>query len=340
VKSPALEDLDLPEPLAKRLAAKGLTSLEKIESIGVGQLQHVEGVGPEGAEQVAAAIDAYRNAHGDELWRVMARTEALSDLDYGFFVNDLKAAVEPVLDHYRKQGVEGLDAVYTGLVPLVYKTQHELLRGLVESLLLAFALIAVVMIIVLRSPSAGLLAMIPNSFPVVVIFGLMGWLRIKVDIGSMMTFSVALGVAVDDTIHYLTWYRRGLDQGLNRKGAVMLAYERCATAMTQTTLIGGFGLAVFAFSTFTPTQRFGMLMLTLLVAALFGDLIFLPALLTGPLGRFFRGQRRRKAPDPSGDDTAGEPAGDEEDLHTVPDNGVLPPACLHASGRHQPQRAS
>ena len=58
--------------------------------------------------------------------------------------------------------------------------------------------------------------------------------------------------------------------------------------MTQTTLIGGLGLSVFAFSTFTPTQRFGVLMLALLVAALFGDLIFLPAVLSSPIGRFFR----------------------------------------------------
>jgi predicted RND superfamily exporter protein len=160
---------------------------------------------------------------------------------------------------------------------------------------LAFVLIAIVMMVVLRSPSAGLVAMLPNLFPVIVIFGFMGWLGILVDIGSMMTASVALGVAVDDTIHYLTWYRKGIDLGLDRKGAAMMAYERCATAMTQTTVIGGLGLAVFAFSTFTPTQRFGTMMLVLLFAALFGDLIFLPAMLSTPLGRFFRGTKKRKA---------------------------------------------
>ena len=57
--------------------------------------------------------------------------------------------------------------------------------------------------------------------------------------------------------------------------------------MTQTTLIGGLGLAVFAFSTFTPTQCFGVMMLALLTAALIGDLVFLPALLAGPLGKYF-----------------------------------------------------
>ena len=146
----------------------------------------------------------------------------------------------------------------------------------------------------LKNPGAGLVSMIPNVFPVVMIFGIMGWAGILVDVGTMMTASVALGVAVDDTMHYLTWFRQGLDQGLDRKGAAMLAYRRCGTAMTQTTLIGGLGLAAFAFSTFTPTQRFGTLMLVLLFAALVGDLVFLPALLTGPLGRVFGGGKKRK----------------------------------------------
>ena len=137
--------------------------------------------------------------------------------------------------------------------------------------------------------------MVPNVFPVFMIFGLMGWRNVLVDIGSMMTASVAMGVAVDDTIHFLTWFRRGLDRGMDRLEAIMLAYRRVGMAMTQTTAIGGLGLSVFAFSTFTPTQRFGVLMLTLLVTALVGDLIFLPALLASPLGRIFERRGRQPA---------------------------------------------
>ena len=129
--------------------------------------------------------------------------------------------------------------------------------------------------------------MIPNVFPVILVFGAMGHLKVKIDIGTMMCASVAMGIAVDDTIHFLTWFRIGLRDGMTRNQALLEAYRRVGTAMTQTTLIGGLGLAVFALSTFTPTQRFGVMMVTLLVAALAGDLILLPALLAGPLGRFF-----------------------------------------------------
>jgi hypothetical protein len=192
-----------------------------------------------------------------------------------------------------------IQVVYTGVVPVVYKAQRTLLNSLVNSIGLAFVMIAGVMMVVLRdwrapfgvmntiNVSGGMLSMVPNVFPVVLIFGAMGHGGWKVDIGTMMCASVAMGVAVDDTIHFLTWFRLGIRRGLERRAAILDAYRRVATAMTQTTLIGGLGLAVFALSTFTPTQRFGTMMVTLLAAALVGDLVLLPALLAGPLGRCF-----------------------------------------------------
>ena len=201
-------------------------------------------------------------------------------------------------------GGGNLQVVYTGVIPVVYKAQRTLLASLVRSIGLAFVMIAVVMILLLnpgRHPfswlrpgnfsngyAAGMVSMIPNVFPVLFIFGVMGHLGRLVDIGTMMTASVAMGVAVDDTIHFLSWFRSYLDKGLSRVEAVIETYRRVGPAMTQTTIVGGLGLFVFALSTFTPTQRFGTLMLVLLAAALFGDLVLLPALLAGPAGRWFK----------------------------------------------------
>lgn len=210
-----------------------------------------------------------------------------------------------------------IQAIYTGIVPVVYKAQRTLLTSLIESIFLAFVLIALVMIALLipgRLPMAllrpkllgcgivaGLIAMIPNLFPVVVIFGMMGHGNFLVDIGTMMTASVAMGVAVDDTIHFLTWFRDHIDRGMTRVEAVIETYRRVGPAMTQTTIVGGLGLFVFALSTFTPTQRFGTLMLVLLAAALVGDLILLPALLAGPLGRWFKPRPPAAGVNPSTD---------------------------------------
>ncbi|TWU58607.1 MMPL family protein [Rubripirellula tenax] len=201
-------------------------------------------------------------------------------------------------------GSGAIQVIYTGVIPVVYKAQRTLLVSLADSIGLAFVLIWIVMVMLLnpgRAPygwftgrnlgngmMAGIIAMIPNVFPVLTVFGLMCHFDIEIDIGTMMTASVAMGVAVDDTIHFLSWFRDNLDRGLSRVEAIIETYRRVGPAMTQTTFVGGLGLFVFALSTFTPTQRFGTLMLVMLGAALIGDLVMLPALLAGPLGRFFK----------------------------------------------------
>jgi hypothetical protein len=155
-----------------------------------------------------------------------------------------------------------------------------------------------VLAIVFRNVFAGLIAMLPNLFPIMIVFGALGWMKIKIDIGIMMTASVALGVAVDNTVHLVTWFRHAQSLGYDRRASTLMAYERCATAMAQSALVGGLGLLVFSFSTFTPTKQFGYLMITILMAALVGDLVLLPALLCGPLGKFFARKPSRRG-DPS-----------------------------------------
>jgi len=188
-----------------------------------------------------------------------------------------------------------LSAVYTGVVPIVYKAQRALLRSLVESTLWSFLTITPLMMLVSRSIRAGAVAMLPNVVPVIVIFGAMGWLDIAIDIGSMMSASIALGVAVDDTIHFLSWFRSDLDKLQDRNKAIVSAYRRCATPTLQAALISGIGLSVFAFSTFTPTQRFGWLMLTILIAGVISELVLLPSILASPLGSVFEPHSGRRS---------------------------------------------
>ncbi|MGB7344626.1 MAG: MMPL family transporter, partial [Pirellulaceae bacterium] len=217
----------------------------------------------------------------EHLWRITVRANAIGDLDYGLYAEKLQRAIDPLLD------LQGARGTYTGIIPLIYKAQRQLLQDLFRSFLAAFAVIALVLVFVLRSISAALIAMVPNLFPAVVVFGGLEWLGIPLQIGSVMTASAAMGIAVDDTIHFLTWFRRGIDRGLTRRDAIVDAYDRCAGAMIQTTMICACGLLVFAVSTFVPILHFAWLMVFLLLSALIGDLVLLPAILAGPLGRFF-----------------------------------------------------
>ena len=177
--------------------------------------------------------------------------------------------------------------VYTGVIPVVYKAQRALLDSLVQSTWWSFATITPLMMWVCRGVAAGAVVMIPNVLPIMLVFGGMGWLGVPVDIGSMMAASIALGVAVDDTIHFLAWFRDDFKLYGDRAAAVMSAYRRSATPTLQAALINGLGLSVFATSSFTPTQRFGWLMLTILIAGVVAELLMTPALMFGPLGKVF-----------------------------------------------------
>jgi len=225
----------------------------------------------------------------EQLWRITVRAAAIGELDYGHFSETLRQRIDPLL---QRHGVRG---TYTGFIPLIYKAQRQLLQDLARSFLAAFAVIALVLLFVLRSLSAALLAMVPNLFPAVVVFGGMQWFHIPVQIGSVMTASAALGIAVDDTVHFLTWFRRGLENGLSRRAALQDAFGRCAGAMAHTTLICSSGLLVFSVSSFVPILHFSWLMVLLLLAALLGDLVLLPAILSGPLGRCFEIKKRSSA---------------------------------------------
>ena len=196
-----------------------------------------------------------------------------------------------------EKGIDGVSVDYTGLVPLVYKAQHSLLDGLKIGFIWDFAIIVAVMILLCRATSAGLVLLLPAAFPAVMVFGAMGWGNhllkayadghLLIDIGTVMAPSVALGVTVDDVVHFMLWFRRGIADGLDRKQATMLAYKGCARAMYQSWGVIGIGLSVFSLSPFGPTQRFGYMMLAMLTIALVGNLVFMPALLSGPLGAVF-----------------------------------------------------
>ena len=237
------------------------------------------------------------DAAGEELWRISVRVEAQKNLDYGHLLDQLERQVRPMLaDQAERYGAK-VEAEFCGGVPLVNQAQNQLLTDLIWSFLTAFALVGVTMMVLLRSVSAGALSMIPNVLPAVGIFGAMGWAGTAVEIGAMLTASTALGIAVDDTLHFITWFRRSLADGHDRPTAVLEAFGRCGTAMTQTTLICTTGLFVYVASPFVPTSRFAWLMFAMLSAALAADLIVLPAILVGPLGRFFeRGSKSTTTP--------------------------------------------
>ncbi|MDG1897456.1 MAG: MMPL family transporter, partial [Fuerstiella sp.] len=229
--------------------------------------------------------DELLNRKGDEVWRVTAQTSALSNVDLEVLTSDIDAIAKR---HLSKVGSPYTGHVVTGLIPVFLRTQQAVLESLIRSFGMAFVVIAVVMMVVLRSPTAGLFTMLPNLMPVILVFGLLSWMRLRVDIGTMITASVALGIAVDGTLHLLTWFQELVRRGMPLDRAVGKALEHCGPAMWQTSAAVGLGMLTLLPADLLLVSRFGWIMAALIFAALVADVIFLPALLGGLLGRLIQ----------------------------------------------------
>ena len=230
-----------------------------------------------------------RNTEAGEVWRLTAHVSALAPLDYGEVLQDIRRVMDEQLSEMSPETQSGITLTTSGIMPLVHQIQGQLLSDLFNSLMSALLVITITMTLAQAGFLCGLLAMCSNVFPIIIAFGLMGLMQQPMDIGSVMTASIALGIAVDDTLHFLTFFRRELKRpGANRFSAVLATYLDCGPAMIQTSVSCGIGLLVFAFSDFVPTSRFAVLMAFLLMLALLGDLLMLPALLLSPLGRLFQ----------------------------------------------------
>ncbi len=236
-----------------------------------------------------------------ELWRVSARVSALADINFAHFQKELAEQVDRVLGDDQAKLAKGIEVVYTGLVPLIDKSQRSLLDGLVFGFVIDLVVVTIVMILAIREWSAGIVLLLPSIFPVVIVFGTMGLMGIIVDTGTVMAPGVALGVTIDDVVHFMLKYRNGLEQGLDRRQSIMMAYKGCARPMYQSWGVIGIGLSAFILSPFTPTQAFGYMMVTLLSAALIGNLVLLPAVLAGPFGSLFGRKFQNRAKPSPGD---------------------------------------
>lgn len=233
-----------------------------------------------GTDQFAESGLISRDAD-NECWRLSVRYPHKIEGAYSERLKATENSLRPLL----KEVDARIKLDLLGSIPMAEHAQDALLQGLTNSFLSAFIIIYGVVLFITRRFWSSLLLMIPNIFPTCILFGILGWASIPLDIGIVMTASVALGIAVDDTLHYLFAYRAGRQAARTRTASILHAMTVCGKAMIQTTTICGLSMAVYLFSDFAPAQRFAVLMVLLLAVALLADLFILPAILGSRLDR-------------------------------------------------------
>ncbi len=205
--------------------------------------------------------------------RITGRVKDIDSKRAAEIKKDIYRFVENKMPHYFKVDI-------TGTTFLALATNDYLVSDLTTSFIAAFILITLVMIILFKSISITLISIIPNTIPMLAMAAIMGYFDIILRPPTAMTFAVAFGIAVDDTIHYLTRYRMELP---GHKWHYRMANDKTimttGLAMITTTGILVTGFLILVFSSFTPTADFGLLAALTIFIALICDLTFLPSLL-------------------------------------------------------------
>ena len=163
---------------------------------------------------------------------------------------------------------------------MALKVNDYLVNNLIISFLIAFGVIFISMGFLFKSIKLAIFSMIPNLIPILFMAAIMGLFNIKLRPTTAMTFAIAFGIAVDDTIHYLVRFRQEL---FNNNGNYMKASSATifstGNAIISTSLILGCGFMVMVSSNFLPSRDFGFLSAITMFGAIIGDLFFLPAML-------------------------------------------------------------
>jgi predicted RND superfamily exporter protein/CRP-like cAMP-binding protein len=167
----------------------------------------------------------------------------------------------------------------TGFGIVVSASSKLLTIGQIKSLSITMIVVFGIMFLLFLSSKVGFIAIVPNLFPIIINFGIMGWFGIELSMATSLIASIAIGLAVDDTIHYLVRYNKEFKKDLNEEHALKTTLLQMGRPIIYTTLTISVGFSILAFSSFKPTAVFGIMMVIIMLSALVGDLILLPSLM-------------------------------------------------------------
>ncbi|MFT5695746.1 MAG: putative RND superfamily exporter protein [Myxococcota bacterium] len=172
----------------------------------------------------------------------------------------------------------------SGIVHVIGATMTAVLGTMVRSYAMALAIIAPLMILLIGNVRVGLVAMIPNLAPVLLTLGIMGWFDVPLDAFTLLVGSVAIGLAVDDTIHFFHNFRRYYDREADVEIAVRKTLETTGQAMLFTSIVLALGFAIYTQAYLTNLFYFGLLTSLTIVFAFLADIVLAPALLVKVFG--------------------------------------------------------
>jgi len=217
---------------------------------------------PEEAFEIRMLINSYRMMRGSDMLKPFMNTE-FSHASILLFThissaNGFMETRDRILEFGKRHfKPEMIQLEVTGLGMSIAASSHLVTRGQIKSLSLTLVIIFGLMFMIFLSWKVSAIAIIPNLFPIVVNFGVMGWLNIELSMVTSLIASIAIGLAVDDTIHYLVRYNREFRKDLNRSRSLCDTLMTVGRPMIYTTLTVCIGFSILMLSSFKPTATPG-----------------------------------------------------------------------------------
>jgi len=223
-------------------------------------------------ERRALVSDDYSKSH------ISIQLKNAGSHEYAEFFEGIRKDINNEFDTL-KDRYPNLDVEITGTFAMMMRLADDLSRNQFKSLAIAAVVISSLLMVTLGSLQAGAMSIVPNLIPATLAFGLMGLLGIPLDTDTLMIAPLIIGIAVDDTIHFISHYRMSLAENNNMQLALVDAIKEVGQAVTFTTLILGLGFFMLTFSDYLGLAKIGGFGSLAIFVALLCDLLFFPALI-------------------------------------------------------------
>ncbi len=186
--------------------------------------------------------------------------------------------LEIVAGHFQEKYPD-VKVTITGMGEIMFRTKVNAANSMIRSYTYALITITVLMILLIGKVRIGLLSMIPNLAPIIVTLGIMAFFRIPMTLFTMLVANIAIGLAVDDTIHFMHNFRRYFEESRDAKAAIHETLHTAGRAMLVTSCVLSVGFFIFSFAQMSNVRYFGLLTGTAIVLALLADYFLAPALM-------------------------------------------------------------
>lgn len=225
------------------------------------------------------------------LARITLKVPWLDALLYTPFINDVEKRFKDQFEGKKLEGGEEMQVTVTGIMSLLGNIFYASIYSAAQSYGIALVVVTLLMVILIGELRLGLISMIPNLGPILIVLGFIGWFSIPLNMFTMLVASIAIGLSVDNTIHFMYNFKKYYEKSGDIADAVKNALHTAGRALLTTTVVLSIGFFIFMFASMKNLFEFGLFTGIAIILALASNFFMAPALLTLVLGKTNQIQR-------------------------------------------------